>query len=146
MAGFNGTTSALRPASGGCGVSSRAPGRRRQLWRRIRGRKPPASAGAMQSALDTLDAFPTLLIRDGRPVLENGLHEELAIDHALSARADLIASVFHDLSTHTAVIGRGGPGSPDFCRIIFQRRSPMTAAPRVPEAPGWYIARRSPTT
>jgi hypothetical protein len=60
-----------------------------------------------------------MLVRDGRPVLENGLHEELAVDHALSPRADLIAAVFHDLSSHTAIIGRGGPGSPDFLQDYF---------------------------
>ena len=118
VAGFNGTTSALRPRAEVALQLARA-------WRAsaIVATHPwqdaPGSTGALQSALDTLDAFPTLLIRDGRPVLENGLHEELSIDRALSPRADLIASVFHDLSTHTAVIGRGGPGSPDFLQDYF---------------------------
>jgi hypothetical protein len=118
FAGFNGTTSALRPRAEVAVQLARA-------WRvsAIVATHPwqdaAGSEGALQSALDTLDAFPTLLIRDGRPVLENGLHEELAIDHVLSPRADLIASVFHDLSTHTAVIGRGGPGSPDFLQDYF---------------------------
>ena len=117
VAGFNGTTSALRPRLEVALQLARA-------WQAsaIVATHPwqdASSAGALQSTLDTLDAFPTLLIRDGRPVLENGLHEELSIDHALSPRADLIASVFHDLSTHTAVIGRGGPGSPDFLQDYF---------------------------
>ncbi|HEY4709089.1 MAG TPA: carboxypeptidase-like regulatory domain-containing protein [Candidatus Acidoferrales bacterium] len=118
FAGFNGTTSALRPRAEVAVQLARA-------WRvsAIVATHPwqeaSGSEGALQSALDTLDAFPTLLIRDGRPVLENGLHEELAIDHVLSPRADLIASVFHDLSTHTAVIGRGGTGSPDFLQDYF---------------------------
>jgi hypothetical protein len=117
-AGFNGTTSALRPRAEVAVQLARA-------WRisAIVATHPwqdaSGSESALQSALDTLDAFPTLLIRDGRPVLENGLHEELAIDHVLSPRADLIASVFHDLSTHTAVIGRGGPGNPDFLQDYF---------------------------
>jgi len=118
FAGFNGTTSALRPRAEVAVQLARA-------WRvsAIVATHPwqdaSGSEGVLQSALDTLDAFPTLLIRNGRPVLENGLHEELAIDHVLSPRADLIASVFHDLSTHTAVIGRGGPGSPDFLQDYF---------------------------
>jgi hypothetical protein len=118
VAGFNGTTLALRPRAEVALQLARA-------WRAsaIVATHPwqdaSGSTGALQSALDTLDAFPTLLIRDGRPVLENGLHEELSIDHALGPRADLIASVFHDLSTHTAVIGRGGPGSPDFLQDYF---------------------------
>jgi hypothetical protein len=74
----------------------------------------------MQATLDTMDAFPTLLLRAGHPVLEDGLHEELAIDHSLNSHIDLIASVFHDLSSHTAVIGRGAPGgNPDFLQDYF---------------------------
>ena len=117
-AGFNGTASSLRPRAEVAwqlsptwqlsAIAATHP------WQ-----APSRSADAMQSALDALDAYPTLLIRDGRPVLADGLHEELAIDHALSAHADLIASVFHDLSSHTAVIGRGGMGSPDFLRDYF---------------------------
>jgi hypothetical protein len=81
---------------------------------------PTSGTDSMQAAFNTLDAFPTVLLRDGRPVLEDGLHEELAFDHALSAHADLIASVFHDLSSHTAVIGRDGPkGDPDFLQDYF---------------------------
>jgi Carboxypeptidase regulatory-like domain len=118
MAGFNGATSALRPRAEVAAQLSPA-------WQVSAivathpWQEPAPSADAMQSALDTLDAFPTLLLRDGRPVLADGLHEELAIDHALSAHADLIASVFHDLSSHTAVIGRGGSGSPDFLQDYF---------------------------
>lgn len=118
VAGFNGTTSALRPraeialrispAWQASAIVATHP------WQ-----EPSRSADVMQSALDSLDAFPTLLIRGGRPVLADGLHEELAIDHALNSRADLIASVFHDLSSHTAVIGRGGAGSPDFLQDYF---------------------------
>jgi hypothetical protein len=118
MAGFNGTTSALRPRAE-VAVQFARTWRASAIVATHPWQDAAGSAGALQSALDTLDAFPTLLIRDGRPVLENGLHEELSIDHALSPRADLIASVFHDLSTHTAVIGRGGPGSPDFLQDYF---------------------------
>ena len=118
VAGFNGTTTALRPRAELAWQLSRA-------WRISAfaathpWQEPSRSADSLQSALDTLDAYPTLLIRGGRPVLADGLHEELAIDHALNARAELIASVFHDLSSHTAVIGRGGMGSPDFLQDYF---------------------------
>jgi len=118
VAGFNGTTSALRPRaevawqlSPAWQISAIAA---THPWQ-----EPSRSTDAMQSALDTLDAYPTLLIRGGRPVLADGLHEELAVDRALSARADLIASVFHDLSSHTAVIGRGGMGGTDFLQDYF---------------------------
>jgi len=77
------------------------------------------SESALESALNTLDAFPTILIRDGRSVLENGLHEELGVTRTLNGRADLSAAVFHDRSTHTAVMGRGGAASPDYLQDYF---------------------------
>jgi hypothetical protein len=119
MAGFNGTTTALRPrAEVAVQIASR--------WRAslIAAARPwqndVASADTLESAVNTLDALPTLLIRDGRPVFENGLHEELAVDHTLGKRADLTAAVFHDFSSHTAVIGRGGDaGGADFLQDYF---------------------------
>jgi len=80
-----------------------------------------ADDDALQSTLTSLNAFPTLLVRNGRPVLENNLHEELAVDHALGKRADLTASVFHDLSSHTAVMGRGGYGNRDLLQDYFSQ-------------------------
>ena len=118
VAGFNGTTSALRPR-GEVAVQI-APGWQASVTVATRPWQSPVTAqGSLQSALNTLDAFPTLLIRDGRPVLANGLHEELAIEHALSSRSDLSAAVFHDLSTHTPVIGRGSSGDPEFVQDFF---------------------------
>lgn len=118
VAGFNGTTYALRPhgevavqlAQGWLASVTVAT----RPWQDV-----GLTEGALQSALNTLDAFPTLLIRDGRPVLENGLHQEIAIKHTLSQRADLSAAVFHDVATHTAVIGRGGSANPDFLQDYF---------------------------
>ena len=79
------------------------------------------SGDALQSTLNTFDAFPTLLIRDGHPILADGLHEELAVKHTLSKRADISAAVFHDHSNHTAVIGRGGPNGADFLQDYFSQ-------------------------
>jgi hypothetical protein len=59
------------------------------------------------------------MIRDGRPVLENGWHEEFSVDHKLSNDSDVSAAVFHDRSSHTALIGRGNIGSPDFLQDYF---------------------------
>jgi Carboxypeptidase regulatory-like domain len=106
MAGFYGTTSALRPRGE---VAVRVA----QGWQvSVAVVSDPwqdnAATNAQESALSTLDAFPTLMMREGRPVLDNDLHEEAALWHALGKRADLTAAVFHDQSTHTAVIGRGG--------------------------------------
>jgi hypothetical protein len=61
----------------------------------------------LQSTLEELDAFPTLLVRGGRPVLEGGWHEELAVERKLGEKSKLAAAVFNDRSLHTAVMGRG---------------------------------------
>jgi len=119
MAGFNGSTQALRPRAE-VAVQISPTWRADAIVATHPWQDPTSGTDSMQAAFNTLDAFPTLLLRDGHPVLEDGLHEELAFDHALNTHADLIASVFHDLSSHTAVIGRDGPsGNPDFLQDYF---------------------------
>jgi hypothetical protein len=116
--GFGGVTSALRPrgevalklAEGWQASAIMAA----QPWQ-----DSPSTGGALQSALDALDDFPTLLVRNGRPVLENGWHEELAVKHELSKSSEVIAAVFHDDVSHTAVIGRGNVSSTDFLQDYF---------------------------
>ena len=116
MAGLNGTTSALRPR-GEVAVQLSPAGKLPPSWRLIPGRNRP-SRHAMHLRSIRLTRFRRCCSR--RPArIRSGLHEELAIDHAMGKRADLIASVFHDLSTHTAVIGRGGAGVPDFLQDYF---------------------------
>ncbi len=119
VAGFNRTTSALRPrgevvvqVANGWQIAATVA---TEPWQNA-----PISDNALQSTLNTFDAFPTLLMREGRPILENGLHEELGVNHAINKHADISAALFHDLSTHTAVIGRGGPlNNPDFLQDYF---------------------------
>ncbi len=119
MAGFNGTTTALRPR-GEVAVQIASSWRASVIAAARPWQNNVASADTLQSAVDTLDTLPTLLIRAGRPVFENGVHEELAIDHTLGKSADLTAAVFHDSSSHTAVIGRGGAADgPDFLQDYF---------------------------
>ena len=77
------------------------------------------SLTALQSAMNSLDAFPTLLTRNGRPVLESGLHEELAVEHALSSKTSVTGAVFHDRSSHTALFGRGPVTGSDFLQDYF---------------------------
>jgi hypothetical protein len=118
LAGFNGTTSAIRPhaevavqiASGWLASAIFAT----DPWQ-----GPATTDSPLESTLNTLDAFPTLMIRGGRPVLENGMHEEVALDHALGKHSDISAAVFEDRSTHTAVIGRGEEAGPDFLEDYF---------------------------
>lgn len=67
--------------------------------------QPGASLAA---ALNELDAFPALLWRSGRPVLQSGWHEEIAADRKLGAHGKLQFAGFHDDNRHVAVFGRGG--------------------------------------
>jgi len=73
----------------------------------------------LQSAIDTLDSLPTLLLRNGRPVLSDNLHEEIAVERILSKSSTLTAAVFHDRSSNTAVFGRGDVSGPDFLPDIY---------------------------
>lgn len=63
--------------------------------------------GELAAALDELDSFPTMLWRDGRPVLESGWHEEIAAERKLGPHGMLQAAAFHDDDRHVAVFGRG---------------------------------------
>jgi len=63
--------------------------------------------GALAAALNELDAFPALLWRQGRPVLQNGLHEEISAERKFGARGKLQIAGFHDDNRHVAVFGRG---------------------------------------
>jgi len=63
--------------------------------------------GALAAALNELDAFPALLWRGGRPVLQNGKHEELAAERKIGTRGKLQIAGFHDDNRHVAVFGRG---------------------------------------
>jgi hypothetical protein len=63
--------------------------------------------GALGAALNELDAFPALLWRQGRPVLQSGLHEEIAAERKTGTRGKLQIAGFHDDNRHVAVFGRG---------------------------------------
>jgi hypothetical protein len=80
-----------------------------------------AAAGdsALQSALESLDAFPTLLMRDNHPVLEDAWHEELAVEHSLGGKASIVAAGFRDRSSHTAAFGHGTTANPDYLQDFF---------------------------
>jgi hypothetical protein len=71
------------------------------------------------SALEQLDNFPVLMVRDGRPVLAGGWHEEAGVHYAISKRASIEAAAFHDQTANSAVFGRGVVGNPDFLQDPF---------------------------
>jgi hypothetical protein len=62
---------------------------------------------ALVRALDELDAFPTLMWRNGRPVLQGGWHEEVSAERRVGENGKLQIAGFHEDSHHTAVFGRG---------------------------------------
>jgi hypothetical protein len=63
--------------------------------------------GALAAALNELDAFPALLWRDGHPVLQKGLHEEIAVERKVGTHGKLQIASFHEDNRHVAVYGRG---------------------------------------
>jgi hypothetical protein len=77
------------------------------------------SPDALESAVNTFDAFPTLMMRHGRPVFENGMHEEAGVRHSIGDSGELSAAVFHDHSTHTAVMGLGAVPNSEFVQGFF---------------------------
>jgi hypothetical protein len=117
-AGLQGTTTSLRPRAE---VALRFSPRWQasmlvttNTWQDSTG-----APGDLQSTLNQLDAFPTLLLHGGHPVLENNLHEEIAVEHDLSKKSSITAAVFHDTSSHTAVFGRGAVSGPDYLPDYF---------------------------
>jgi hypothetical protein len=61
----------------------------------------------LTNALNQLDTFPSLLFRQGRPVLENGQHEEVAMERKVGSHGVLQIAAFHDDNRHLALYGRG---------------------------------------
>lgn len=61
----------------------------------------------LRAALNQLDAFPVLMWRGGRPVLESGFHEEIAAERKLGSRGKLQVAAFHEDNSHLAIFGRG---------------------------------------
>ncbi len=118
-ASFQGTTNALRPH--GEVMVQVSPNWQTSFT--VSTRTPQESAlselGTVESAIDSLDAFPTLLVNHGRSVLENNLHTEVAIERSLGGKSGLQAAVFHDHSAHTAVFGEGSVADSDFLQDFF---------------------------
>ena len=67
----------------------------------------------LADALNQLDAFPALLLHGGRPVLESGRHEELAVERKLGTRGVFQVAAFHDDNSHIALFGKGNTLPPE---------------------------------
>jgi hypothetical protein len=80
------------------------------------------TATPLGAALDQLDSFPALMWRAGRPVLENGRHEELSTEHKMGSRAVLQVAAFHDDNTHVALFGKGQDmPAPDYFQDFYSK-------------------------
>jgi len=64
-------------------------------------------ASALNEAMGELDAFPALMWRSGRPVLQGGWHEEISAERKLGENGELQIAGFHDDNRHIAVFGQG---------------------------------------
>ncbi len=117
-AGLQGTTTSMRPR-GEVALRFSPTWQASMLVTTNTWQDSAGAPGDLQSTLNQLDAFPTLLLHGGRPVLEDNLHEELAVEHDLSKKSSITASVFHDRSNHTAVFGRGNVSGPDYLPDYF---------------------------
>ena len=116
MAGLNGTAAALLPrAQVAVRISDRwlASGTvAARPW-------DSATTSDLESAMNSLDSLPTLLMHDGRPALADNLHEEIAVERILNSSSTFTAAVFHDRSANTAVFGMGNAAGPDFLPDIY---------------------------
>jgi hypothetical protein len=73
----------------------------------------------LTAAMDQLDAFPALLYRNGKAVLENGRHEELAVDRKLDAHSMVQIAAFHDDNSDVALFGKGANLPPEFFQDYY---------------------------
>jgi len=83
-------------------------------------------------ALNQLDTFPALLMRRGRPVLESGRHEELAVERKMGTRGVFQVAAFHDDYSHVALFWARPTACPprSFSRISFPKDLLSTAVRR----------------
>jgi len=81
----------------------------------------PEATAPLESAVDSLDALPTVLFRDGRPILESGWHEELAVERLLQNHGRIILAGFHDGARDMAIFGQGSAvgNNPDYLQDVF---------------------------
>lgn len=117
-ANLEGTTSALRPRTE-VTVEISPTWRASFMLATSPWQDPTRQRNSLESALAQLDAFPTLMVRNGHSVVASDWHQELAIEHTLGPRASFVAAGFRDRSRNTAIFGRGADGNPDYLQDFF---------------------------
>jgi hypothetical protein len=73
----------------------------------------------LESAIAKLDSLPTVMFRDGQPVLEGAWHEEFSLEHKVTGGARIEAAAFRDSARHQAIFGAGAAPSADFFQDAF---------------------------
>jgi hypothetical protein len=70
-------------------------------------------------AMTDLNSFPVLMLRDGRPELEGGWHEEMNLRYKILPQSTIEVAGFHDQSRDTPVFGSGSPANSDYLQDPF---------------------------
>ena len=80
------------------------------------------STSALSTALGQLDSFPAVLWHAGKPVLENGRHEEVAVERKMGAHSVAQVAAFHDDNSHVALFGKGnGLPTADYFQDFYSK-------------------------
>ena len=118
VAGLSGTTTAMRPRAE-VAVQLSSDWRAAVLVSTNGWQNSSGEQNILQSGLNTLDEFPTLLARNGHSVLQNDLHEEIAFERTLDKNSSVTFAFFNDRSTHTPVFGHGAVSGSDYVQDFF---------------------------
>jgi hypothetical protein len=78
-----------------------------------------SSGPSSDRAMTDLNSFPVLMFREGRPVLDGGLHEEASVRYKVSRQSSFEVAAFHDQSRDTPVFGIGSVSNSDYLQDPF---------------------------
>jgi hypothetical protein len=78
-----------------------------------------SSGPSPDRAMTDLNSFPVLMLREGRPILEGGWHEEASFRYKVSQDSNIEVAAFHDQSHDTPVFGSGSPANSDYLQDPF---------------------------
>jgi len=88
-----------------------------------------SSGPSSDRAMTDLNSFPVLMLRNGRPELEGGWHEEMNVRYKISPQTTVEVAAFHDQSHDTPVFGSGSPANSDYLQDPFSSAFVYDAGP-----------------
>lgn len=88
-----------------------------------------SSGPSSDRAMTDLNSFPVLMLRNGRPELEGGWHEEMNLRYKVLPQATIEVAAFHDQSHDTPVFGSGSPANSDYLQDPFSSAFVYDAGP-----------------